>query len=180
MAATGAGPCQNEYLMAETPLFVNLQVLQWIHWKKQTFVLLLQIWPPPHFLYSHTLYSSWHQLLAFSQVLCFCFPSSDLGAQSHLHPFADVPFLAVSVLRVYFLLSLCSGTDTAQWVFVILIIFHTVWGAMNLKNKIPFSGERRHLNFGLSLPPTKDVCDSLERAESSVFVVAVMPFVVSI
>lgn len=51
---------------------------------------------------------------------------------------------------------------------------------MNLKNKIPFSWERRHLNLGLSLPPTKDVRDSLERAESSVFVVSVMPFVVSI
>lgn len=51
---------------------------------------------------------------------------------------------------------------------------------MNLKNKIPFSRERRHLNLDPSLPPTKDVRDSLERAESSVFVVAVMPFVVSI
>lgn len=50
---------------------------------------------------------------------------------------------------------------------------------MNLKNKIPFSGARRHLNFGLSVPPTKDVRDSLERAESSEFVI-VMPFVVSI
>lgn len=62
----------------------------------------------------------------------------------------------------------------------LFFFFYTVWGAMNLKNKIPFSGERRHLNFGLSLPPTKDVRDSLERAESSVFVVIVMPFVVSI
>lgn len=51
---------------------------------------------------------------------------------------------------------------------------------MNLKNKIPFSWESRHLNLGLSLPPTKDARDNLERAESSVFVVAIVPFVVSI
>lgn len=51
---------------------------------------------------------------------------------------------------------------------------------MDLKNKIPFSWVRRHLKLGLSLPPTKDVRDSLERAESSVFVIAVMPFVVPI
>lgn len=51
---------------------------------------------------------------------------------------------------------------------------------MNLKNKILFSWESRHLNLGLFLPPTKDVRDSLGRAESRVLVVAVMPFVVSI
>lgn len=33
--------------------------------------------------------------------------SHDLGAQSHLHPFADGLFLALSVLGFYFLLSLC-------------------------------------------------------------------------
>lgn len=49
--------------------------------------------------------------------------SHDLGAQSHLHPLADGLFLVLSVLGVYFLLSLCWGTDTAQWVFVILIFF---------------------------------------------------------
>jgi len=40
--------------------------------------------------------------------------SHDLEAQQHLHPSADGLFLAVSVLGFYFLLSLCSGTDTAQ------------------------------------------------------------------
>lgn len=49
--------------------------------------------------------------------------SHDFGAQSHLHPFADGLFLALSVLGFYFLLSLCRGTDTPQWVFVILIFF---------------------------------------------------------
>lgn len=46
-------------------------------------------------------------VLSVSVLLLSKTVSHDLGAQSHLHPFADGLFLALSVLGVYFLLSLC-------------------------------------------------------------------------
>ena len=168
--------------MVEAPLIVcYFHVLQWIHWDKQTFVFLLQIWPPPQFLYSHPLYSFWHYLCDFSQcVSAFQDCKPWLGGTATFTSLCRWPvsssvspwvlFFAFFMLRDrHCSVGLCDSN-----------LFHTVWGAMNLKNKTPFSGERRHLNLGLSLPPTKDVRDSLERAESSVFVVTVMPFVVSI